>query len=160
MAIDIFAKIGDIKGESLDGTFKDQIEIFSWSWGVSQTGSMATGGGGGQGKANFSDFSFVHNLDKASPNLFKACASGKHYPDATITSRKAGEGQKEYLIFKFSDVLVTSVSPAASKDGNDVMEQVSFQFSKVELEYKPQKSDGSLDAGVFFKYDLKANKTY
>jgi len=35
-----------------------------------------------------------------------------------------------------------------------------MQFSKVELEYKPQKPDGSLDAGVFFKYDLKANKSY
>jgi hypothetical protein len=26
------------------------------------------------------------------------------------------------------------------------------------LEYKPQKADGSLDAGLHFKYDLKANK--
>ena len=160
MAMDIFAKIGDIKGESLDGTFKDQIEIFSWSWGVSQTGSASYGTGAGQGKAAFSDFSFVHNLDKASPNLMKACATGKHYPEATITARKAGEGQKEYLIFKFSEVFVTNVSPAASNAGDAVQEQVSMQFSKVELEYKPQKPDGSLDAGVFFKYDLKANKSY
>jgi type VI secretion system secreted protein Hcp len=33
-----------------------------------------------------------------------------------------------------------------------------MQFSKVELEYKPQKADGTLDAGVSFKYDIKANK--
>lgn len=30
--------------------------------------------------------------------------------------------------------------------------------SKTAVEYKPQKADGSLDAGVFFKYDLKAQK--
>jgi hypothetical protein len=30
--------------------------------------------------------------------------------------------------------------------------------NKVNVEYKPQKADGSLDAGVFFKYDLKAQK--
>jgi type VI secretion system secreted protein Hcp len=160
MAFDIFAKIGDIKGESQDGTFKEQIEVYSWSWGVSQTGSMAAGGGGGQGKASFNDFSFIHNMDKATPNLMKACATGKHYPDATITARKAGEGQKEYMIFKFSDVFITNVSPGGSNGADAIQEQVSMQFAKVELEYKPQKPDGSLDAGVFFKYDIKANKSY
>ena len=29
---------------------------------------------------------------------------------------------------------------------------------KVAVEYKPQKADGQLDAGVHFKYDLKAQK--
>ena len=38
------------------------------------------------------------------------------------------------------------------------MENVSLTFAKVDFEYKPQKADGSLDAGVHFKYDLKANK--
>jgi type VI secretion system secreted protein Hcp len=160
MAIDIFAKIGDIKGESQDGAFKDQIEIYSWSWGVSQTSSMASGSGGGQGKASFTDFSFIHNMDKATPNLMKACATGKHYPEAMVTARKAGEGQKEYMVFKFTDVIITSVSPGGSNGADAVQEQVSFNFSKVELEYKPQKADGSLDAGVFFKYDIKANKSY
>jgi type VI secretion system secreted protein Hcp len=160
MAIDIFAKIGDIKGESMDSAFKDQIEVFSWSFGVSQPGSMGSGTGGGQGKASFQDFTFVHNMDKASPNLLKACATGKHYPEASVTARKAGEGQKEYLVFKFSDVLITSVSPGGSSGSDALQEQVSMQFTKVELEYKPQKADGSLDAGVFFKYDVKANKSY
>jgi len=160
MATDIFAKIGDIKGESTDSAFKDQIELFSWSFGVSQTGSMAYGGGGGEGKANFNDFNFMHRLDKASPNLMKACATGKHYPEALVTARKAGEGQKEYMVFKFTDVLITSVQPSGSNGGDGVMESVSMQFAKVELEYKAQKPDGSLDAGVFFKYDLKANKSY
>ena len=35
MASDIFAKIGDIKGESLDSKHKDEVEVLSWSWGVS-----------------------------------------------------------------------------------------------------------------------------
>jgi type VI secretion system secreted protein Hcp len=159
MATDIFAKIGDIKGEATDSAFKDQIEVMSWSFGVSQSGSMAYGGGGGEGKANFSDFNFLHRMDKATPNLMKACATGKHYPDATVTARKAGEGQKEYMVFKFYDLLITGVAPSGSS-GGEVMESVTMQFAKVELEYKAQKPDGSLDAGVFFKYDLKATKSY
>ena len=67
MASDIFAKIGDIKGESLDDKHKDEVEVLSWSWGVSQSGSMAHGGGGGEGKASFNDFNFTHHIDKASP---------------------------------------------------------------------------------------------
>ena len=37
-------------------------------------------------------------------------------------------------------------------------ETVSLAFAKVDFEYKPQKADGSLDAGIHFKYDIKSNK--
>jgi type VI secretion system secreted protein Hcp len=158
MAVDIFAKIGDIKGESQDAKHKEEIDVYSWSWGVAQSGTMAAGGGGGAGKANFHDLTFVHNVDKSSPNLLKACASGKHIPEATIVQRKAGEGQQEYIVVKMTDVMITNVSSSGS--GGDMTESVALQFAKVELEYKPQKADGSLDAGLFFKYDLKQNKTF
>jgi type VI secretion system secreted protein Hcp len=157
MASDIFAKIGDIKGESLDAKHKDEVEVLSWSWGVSQSGSIGTGGGGGAGKASFNDFNFTHRVDKASPNLMKACATGEHIKEATITVRKAGKGQQEFLIIKMNDILITNVSAGVTGDG-PTAESVALQFSKVHLEYKPQKADGSLDAGLHFKYDIKANK--
>jgi type VI secretion system secreted protein Hcp len=157
MATDIFAKIGDIKGESLDDKHKDEVEVLSWSWGVTQSGSIATGSGGGTGKASFSDLHFTHYIDKASPVLLKACATGEHIKDATITARKAGKGQQEYLIIKMNDILITSVQPSGS--GHEVgVESITLQCSKVDMEYKPQKPDGSLDAGLHFKYDIKANK--
>ena len=117
---------------------------------------MAYGGGGGAGKATFHDFAFVHRIDKASPLLMKACATGTHVKDAVITVRKAGKGQQEYLVIKLTDVLITSVTP--SLDAGVTSEGVTLQFAKVDLEYRPQKADGSLDAPVQFKYDLKANK--
>jgi type VI secretion system secreted protein Hcp len=155
MAIDIFVKLGDIKGESSDDKHKEEVEVLSWSWGVSQSASV-TGSGGGTGKASFADFSFMHRVDSASPLLLKACATGEHIKEATVTQRKAGKGQQEFLIIKMNDILITSVQPTASTDG--LMEAVSLQMAKVNLEYKPQKADGSLDAGVLFKYDIKANK--
>ena len=157
MAADIFAKIGDIKGESLDAKHKDEVEVLSWSWGVSQSGSI-TQGGGGAGKASFNDFNFTHHVDKASPVLLKACATGGHIKEATITVRKAGKGQQEFLIIKMSDVIITSVNPSGSGDAAALAESVALRFAKVALEYKPQKADGSLDAGIFFKYDIKAQK--
>jgi type VI secretion system secreted protein Hcp len=155
VASDIFAKIGDIKGESLDDKHKDEIEVLSWSWGVTNVG--AHGGGGGEGKASFNDLSFTHNIDKASPVLLKGCATGQHLKEATITHRKAGRGNQEYLVVKMNDVIITSVSNSDSVEGSH-LETVSLAFAKVDLEYRPQKDDGSLDAGVHFKYDLKAHK--
>lgn len=158
MASDIFAKLGDIKGESQDSKHKDEVEVLAWSWGVNQSGTMAHGGGGGAGKVSFNDLSFSHSVDKASPVLMKACATGEHIKEGTITARKAGKGQQEFLIIKMNDIIITGVSPNGS--GGDVgpVETVTLQFAKVDLEYKPQKPDGSLDAGVHFKYDIKGNK--
>jgi type VI secretion system secreted protein Hcp len=155
MAADIFAKIGDIKGESLDDKHKSEIEVLSWSWGLTHAASSA-GGGGGAGKASFHDLSFTHKIDKASPALMKACATGAHLKEATITHRKAGKGQQEFLIFKMNDLLVTAVTSDDSEHGQ--LETVSLAFAKIDLEYRPQKADGSLDAGIHFKYDIKANK--
>jgi len=156
MAVDVFLKLGTIKGESKDSKHEGEIDILSWSWGIAQTGSVGHGGGGGAGKANFSDLSIMHALDKASPVLMAACATGEHIKDATLVARKAGKGQQEYLIIKMTDILITSVQPSGSSE--EPMESVSMQCAKVDLEYKPQKPDGSLDAGLHFKYDIVANK--
>ena len=125
--------------------------------GSHECGSHRSGGGGGAGKATFQDLSIVHHIDKASPLLLKACATGTHIKDATITHRKAGKGQQEYLIVKLNDVIITGVTHGGAS-GQPVSESVSLAFAKVDLEYKPQKPDGSLDAGIHFKYDLKTNK--
>jgi type VI secretion system secreted protein Hcp len=157
MTSDIFAKLGDIKGESLDSKHKDEIEVLSWSWGVTDAGTIRGGGGGRQGKASFQDLSFTHNIDKATPVLMRGCATGTHMKEATITRRKAGKGQQEFLVIKMNDVIITGVTQGDASGGAP-METVNLTFAKVDIEYKPQKADGSLDAGIHFKYDIKGNK--
>jgi type VI secretion system secreted protein Hcp len=157
LASDIFAKIGDIKGESQDDKHKDEIEVLSFSWGVANAANIG-GGGGGAGRATFHDLSFTHTIDAASPKLLQVCATGTHLKEATITHRKAGKGQQEYLIIKMNDVVVTGVAIADSS-GVAGSETVSMAFAKVDLEYKPQNPDGSLGAGIHFKFDIKANKS-
>ena len=157
MAIDIFAKIGDIKGKSADDKHKGEIEILSYSWGVTSTVSITHGSGGGEGKATFKDLSIVHKIDKASPVLLLACATGEHIKEATITHRRAGKGQQEFLIFKMNDVIVTSVVEGGGIDGPG-SESVTLAFAKVDFEYRPSKIDGGLDAGIHFKFDIKGQK--
>ncbi len=156
---DIHLKLGDIKSESTDDKHKDEIDVESYSWGASNPGSMSPGGGGGTGKVSFSDLHFVHKIDKSSPNLWKACATLEHIKEGTLTSTKQGKGPQDFLIVKMNDVIITSVSiTESSGTGSVPMEQVSLQCAKVDMEYKPQKPDGSLDAGVHFVYDIKAGK--
>jgi type VI secretion system secreted protein Hcp len=155
MAVDVFLKMTDIKGESKDSAHEGEIDVLSWSWGLAQTGTAAHGGGAGAGKVQFSDLNFMHALDKASPVLMLKCATGDHIKEAVLTARKAGKGQQDYLIIKMKEVFITSIQPSGSSE--HPMESVSMQFSHVSLDYKPQKADGSLDAAVNFIYDIKKN---
>lgn len=155
---DIHLKLEGIAGESKDDGHVNEIDVDAWSWGASNPGGMERGGGGGVGRVNFSDLTFVHRVDKASPNLWRACALGEHIASATLTSAKQGKGQQEFLTLKMKDVLITSVSTSGSGGGSVPMENVSMQFAEIDLGYKPQKADGSLDAPVPFKYNIKAHK--
>ena len=158
MAVDYFLKIDGIPGESTDSKHKDEIVLTSFAFGVSNAGSLSSGGGGGEGKASFHDFNFTHKFDKASPLLMLACASGKHIPTATMTARKAGgRGGFEFLFIKMNDVLVTSSQTQASGDDFPT-EAVSLAFAKIEVDYKPQKANGSLGAATSFKWNLLQNK--
>ena len=155
MAVDYFLKIDGIQGESQDKSHKDEIQLESWSWGETQSGTMSAGGGGGAGKVNMQDFHFVMSVNKATPKLILACASGDHIKKATLTCRKAGKTQQEFLIYNFTDVLVSSYQTGGSHEVPT--EQVSFNYTKMEVEYKAQKADGSLDGAIKAGWDLKQN---
>src|SRR6476660_2723852 len=97
MAVDMFIKIDTVDGESKDSKHKGEIDVLAWSWGMSNSGSAHTGGGAGAGKVNVQDLSFTKYIDKSSPDLMLACCNGKHFPDANLVVRKAGEKPLEYL---------------------------------------------------------------
>ena len=164
MAFDAFLKIDGIPGESTDSKHKDEIEVLSWSWGLAQSGSAASGGGGGAGKVTFQDFHFVNRLQKSSPKLFLACASGQHFKSAILTVRKAGgEGQQQdYYKVTLDEIIVSSFNQTGEPDGDQSvpLEQVSINFSKITVEYKPQNEKGSLGDSVVAKWDVGKNKPF
>lgn len=158
MAVDMFLKIEGIKGESQDAKHKDEVDVLAWSWGMSQSGTFHTGGGGGAGKVNIQDLSLTKYVDKASPVLMKHCANGKHIKEALLTVRKAGEKPVEYIKIKIAPVMVTSLSTGGSGGEDRLTENVTLNFGTVEFEYTPQKPDGSADASIPWKFDIAGNK--
>jgi type VI secretion system secreted protein Hcp len=159
MAVDMFIKIGDIKGEAQDDAHKEEIDVISWSWGMEQSGATHSGGGSGSGKVSIHDLHFTKFVDKATPNLMLMCSNGKHIPEAVLTVRKAGETPLEYLIITMTDLIINEVSTGGDNDDDRPTEQVSLNFGAVKLEYQPQKADGSPDGGkISYGWDIKANK--
>ncbi len=156
---DFFLKLTGIDGESEDHKHKNEIEIASFSFGASQTGLGHHGGGSGGGKAALQDVHFTTTVSKASPKLFLACTLGEHIKEGILTVRKAGKDQQEYFKVKLSDVIVSSYQVGGhGGDGVVPSEQFSLNFAKLEYEYKPQKSDGTLEAPIKTGFDIKANK--
>ena len=157
MAADYFLQITGIAGESKEAKHKDWIDVLSWSFGEANPAVPSTGGGAAAGKVQMSDFNFMAVTSKASPKLFLACANGQHMKEAKLSAVKTGAMQQEYLSWTFSDVLVSSYQTTGS-GGEVSMDSVSLAFSKVKVEYAPQKADGSLDTPIVAGWDAKANK--
>lgn len=155
MAIDYFLDIDGIKGESPDKAHKEKIQLESWSWGESQSGSSAVGGGGGAGKVSMQDFSFVMQVNKASPLLFISCATGKHIAKATLTCRKAGDKQQDYLKIHFEELLIASYQTGGSAGQEIPIDSISFNFAKIKFEYAPQDAKGGLGTPIIHGWDLK-----
>jgi type VI secretion system secreted protein Hcp len=158
MAMDMFIKIDGIKGESRDKSHKEEIDVLAWSWGMSNSGTGHMGGGHGAGKVNVQDLSFTKYIDFSSTSLELFCANGKHLKDATLVIRKAGEKPLEYLKIKMTDVLVSSYSTGGSGGEDRLTENVTLNFSKVNVDYQKQSATGAADGGpASFSWDIAAN---
>jgi len=156
MASDYFLKIDGIDGESQDHKFKGSIQLESFSWGASNPASFGHGSGGGVGKVSMHDFSFSMHTSKASPNLMAACSQGKHIPKATLSARKAGTEQNEYLTFKFTDVIISSYTIAGG--GGDLpSDSLTIAFEKIEWIYQAQDAKGAVGSPAKGGWDVSGN---
>lgn len=156
MAIDTHIKFDGVEGESAHEDHKKEIEVLSWSWGVSNASALS-GGGSGKGKAQPGDLNFAKLYDKASPVLAKKCAQGVHFPTVVLTARKSGEGQKDFFKATLKEVFITSVQNSAGGDG-DIMETVSMSYAEIEFAYKAQDEKGGTTGEVKFGWNVKSTK--
>jgi len=156
---DYFLKVEGVTGESADDKHKGEIDIDSFSWGATNSGTAGHGGGAGGGKVAPQDLQIVKKIDKSSPALMIACSTGQHFKTATLTVRKPGAGQQEYMKISLEEVFVSSYQVNGMGGGEVVpSEHLSLNFAKLELSYKEQKGDGTLGPEVKQKYDFAANK--
>jgi type VI secretion system secreted protein Hcp len=141
-AADAFLKLEGVEGEARAPDHKGEIEVLSWSFGASQTSSSPRfGAPAGRAAAGSQEpprgpgaVTVTKGYDAASPELMRACATGKHIKSATLTVRKAGGGQQEYMTYELENVMVSSYSLSHGGSGGDrPMESLSLNFTKIEM---------------------------
>jgi type VI secretion system secreted protein Hcp len=152
---DYFLKIDGIAGESQDPRHPGEIELESFSWGEAH---LATAGATGASRPAIQDFHVTKHIDKASPLLMLAVASGQHFKSAVLTAQRPGKEPQDYLTFTLSDLMISSYQIEAPAEQPGPADQVSFSFGQIEMTYRPQRPDGTLDAPVTGGWDVTANR--
>jgi type VI secretion system secreted protein Hcp len=155
MAVDMFMKLDPVKGESQDDKFKDQIEVLSWSWGITQPANMHTGTGGGTAKLTVQDLTFTHGVDRASPDLIKYCTTGKHFQSAVLVCRKAGGDAMTYLTIELDQVMITNVRDGCQ--GETLTQSVTLTFRKFNYGYTQQTRVGTGGTTMKWGHDITSN---
>ena len=159
MAVDFFLELDAIKGEAQDKSHKDQIDVLSWSWGASQSGTTHMGSGSGSGKAHFQDLSVTKFVDKSSPVLLQHVSTGKHIAKGTLFVRKAaGDNPLEYIKLEMKDIIVTNISTGGSGSDDRITESCTLNFGEYKFIYTEQKPDGSKGAAPEFAWDIASNE--
>lgn len=151
-ADEIFVQIGDIRGESNAKGYESAIQASSWSWGMSQAGTMHVAAGGGAGKADMQDLVFTHFVDMSSPALMQLCASGRSIDKARVSIRQPGMAGP-YMVIDMEGVLVTSIDSSGAQASGRAVEQVSLNFAKVKVSYS---RDGQRPNSLF-GWDIAQN---
>src|SRR6478609_7263972 len=121
--------------------YEDQIEILSYSWGLTQAGGYSYGSGGTSAKANVQDLSVSFRMCPASPKLMQYCATGKHLDTATLTCLEASETPQKYLEITLTDVVISSFQTGGSGDDKPI-ESMSLNFAQIKKEYFKQDDKG------------------
>ena len=132
-AVDFFLKLDGMEGESHDAKHKGEIDIFSFSWGVSVPVRKA---GGGPDNSVFEDLVIVKHVDRTSPQLMLACASGKHIKFATfmvVPTDENGAPRGNTMMLKIEDVVVESVRQMGHEHGGEFpTEEVTLEFGRLD----------------------------
>lgn len=141
-----FAFVDAIPGDATDRAHQGWIVADTFSFGGTQAGTFAYGGGGGAGKAAIQNLTFTHHVDVASPKLFGAMTTGVHLKEARFDAQPAG-GAPEVRV-RLTDVIVTSVQVDGA--GSRARESVSLNFAKIVYEVGAQKAGWDLKGNVAF----------
>jgi type VI secretion system secreted protein Hcp len=140
------ARTGMVRGESLDHSHRDEMELASWDWGI-RAGAEVSGLGPAS-RAALGELRIRKAIDRASPVLMAAVRRNEPVRRAVLSMRKAGGAPQDYLRVILHDGRVTDYRVGTS--GAVSMEDVSFSFRGISIEYRAQGGDGQLGGVVSF----------
>lgn len=160
MANDYFLKIDTIIGESQQTGHIQELEMDSWSFGETQSGTSQTATGSVSGKVTLNEFRLSKRLDISSPKLMQLCSNGKHCKWARFTARRAGsEGgvPVDYVFVTFGDLVISSYDISGTGDDGWPYETIAFSYGSLVMTYR-QMIKGVAQGPINGGYDAEKNK--
>ncbi|MBS0447257.1 MAG: type VI secretion system tube protein Hcp [Proteobacteria bacterium] len=140
-------RAGRVKGESLASDHQDDIVVHAWDWGLSA--GHALGSTQKTARRSYQELSVVKSIDAATTPLMSALATNDELKEVVLSMRRCGGGQFDYLRIKLSGARIVSLRQQTDA-GGITSETVTFAFTQVEVQYTPQKADGSAGAATTF----------
>ena len=147
--VDWWLRLDGIDGESTDREHPRQIEVLALDWQATQKSTSAAGAGS-------KDISLALATSSASPAILKKCVQGAAVPTATISGRKSGEGQRDFLTWDFTSLRFKSYDVAFTE--GPPIDVVTFSFTQVTMTYRPQDPKGGLGTPVVVTWNVKTDK--
>lgn len=129
----------DIQGEVTLNAYAGQIEILSFSHGISTSIVHGLNGRTGTtGAAKHQDFTVTKYLDLSSTAILDACDRGHAIPEATFTvAENESQVVNPYWIVTMKDVIITSVSVSGGGGGKPT-ETVTLNYTAIRWVYQTQ----------------------
>ena len=155
-AVDVYLSVqtkraGKLKGESQAAGHVDEIEVHGWIWGVAA--SAALGSSQATGRRSYKHLTVLKHIDAASTALMSVLARNDEVKEARLSMRKAGEGQRDFLVVTLTNARVMSLDIDCD-DSGITTERVALSFTKVQVDYETQRADGQRGSGTSFQDEI------
>ena len=161
MAFDAFVQIDGIAGESTDHQHPGWIEALAVGTQVRQTisSTVSSAGGATAERANFDTFNFSKFVDKATPLLMQACASGTVVKQIQVELYRAGPERVKYMAYTLTNSIIKSVFTNSGDPKNGFpVDLVKISYGKIQWRYTQQRRQGGGVAGhIAAGWDLQRN---
>jgi type VI secretion system secreted protein Hcp len=144
-------RAGKVKGEAVSPGHEDDILVQSWHWGVSA--SSAIGSTQATARRSYRGLTVVKLIDSATTALMSALTTNDEIKEAKLTMRKPGSEQMDYFLITLNNARVSAIDHATDAQGT-TLETVTLLFTKVEVEYRPQKSTGGRGGSFVFQDEV------
>jgi type VI secretion system secreted protein Hcp len=144
-------RAGEIKGEANSPGHEKAILAHGFQFGVSS--GSAIGSGQATARRQYKHLIVIKRLDSASTSLMSALATNDEVKELKLSLRKPGDGQEDFFTITLASARVVGVDLECDESGQ-TLERATFAFTKIDVEYRVQATDGVLGASSTFSDEL------
>lgn len=149
-----YLKIGDVRGGGTDEGHEDEIDVETFTWGVSVAADGSVGSGRVTARPSFTDFGWTQEIDLSTPTLFAGIAGNRRFDRASfMVDELTGDSQSSYFQMDFDNVYLTGLN-LGGETISPINVKGSFAYEAITMTYWSRNRDGSLGQEVSAYYNV------